>query len=224
MARCRRCFPSSPILALTGGPPKTSARRRPLRSSPASSASTPSTSVAISAIRATSARLRRVSTPIRWPIRTASCISPAARRCTKRRFLSAASALAATASIKTMSLRRAGRSATPRRKDYEWIKSSTATSACHSRSSTAIRRANMRRLCFSIMLLLALVMLKHNLRADEPFYLGQRAIDDLPALTDDELGSDQQRALLAALGGDPYGYRGGDHAQAGCAMLIRSRA
>ncbi|MBW8884561.1 MAG: hypothetical protein JF612_07250, partial [Planctomycetia bacterium] len=55
-------------------------------------------------------------------------------------------------------------------------------------------------------------MLKHNLRADEPFYLGQRAIDDLPALTDDELGSDQQRALLAALGGDPYGYRGGDHA------------
>jgi hypothetical protein len=67
-------------------------------------------------------------------------------------------------------------------------------------------------------------MLKHNLRADEPFYLGHRAIDDLPQLTDDELGSAQQQALLQALNGDPYGHRAGDQAQAGCAMLIRSHA
>jgi len=67
-------------------------------------------------------------------------------------------------------------------------------------------------------------VLKHNLRADEPFFLGGRAIDDLPPLTDEELGSAQQQALLAALGGDAYGYRAGDHSQAGCAMLIRRRA
>ena len=82
----------------------------------------------------------------------------------------------------------------------------------------------MRRLCFSITVLLAVVMLKHNLRADEPFYLGQRAIDDLPPLTDDELGSAQQQALLQALNGDAYGHRGADHAQAGCAMTIRRHA
>jgi len=29
-------------------------------------------------------------------------------------------------------------------------------------------------------------MLNHNLRADEPFYLGHRAIDDLPSLTEEE--------------------------------------
>jgi hypothetical protein len=82
----------------------------------------------------------------------------------------------------------------------------------------------MRRLCFSITLVLAVVMLNHNLRADEPFYLGHRAIDDLPSLTEEEQGTNQQRALLAALGGDPYGYRGADHAQAGCAMTIRKHA
>jgi len=79
----------------------------------------------------------------------------------------------------------------------------------------------MRGLCISISLLLTVVMLKPNLQADEPFYLGQRAIDDLPPLTGGELGSAQQQALLQALNGDAYGHRSGDHAQAGCAMLIR---
>jgi hypothetical protein len=84
------------------------------------------------------------------------------------------------------------------------------------------------RLCFSIMLLVATVMLKHNLRVaradDPPFHLGGRAIDDLPQLTDEELGSAQQQALLEALNGDAYGHRAGDQARAGCAMLVRSRA
>ena len=56
---------------------------------------------------------------------------------------------------------------------------------------------------------------------DPPFYLGHRAIDDLPPLTDAELGSAQQQALLQALNGDPYRHRGCEHAQAGCAMQIR---
>ena len=81
----------------------------------------------------------------------------------------------------------------------------------------------MRRLCFSITILAVLVMLKHNLRA-EPFHLGGRAMDDLPQLTDDELGSTQQQALLEALNGDPYGHRAADHARAGCAMGIRRLA
>jgi hypothetical protein len=59
---------------------------------------------------------------------------------------------------------------------------------------------------------------------DPPFYLGGRAIDDLPALTDEELASSQQQGLLAALNGDAYGPRAADHEQAGCAMLIRSQA
>jgi hypothetical protein len=84
----------------------------------------------------------------------------------------------------------------------------------------------MRRLCFSITLLVVLVMLKHSLRAadEPPFYLGGRAIDDLPQLTDEELGTQQQQALLQALGGDAYGHRSCDHERAGCAMLIRDRA
>jgi len=57
--------------------------------------------------------------------------------------------------------------------------------------------------------------------ADEPFYLGQRTSDDLPPLTDEELGSAKQQGLLQALAGDPYGHRGGDHARAGCAMNVR---
>ena len=56
---------------------------------------------------------------------------------------------------------------------------------------------------------------------EEPFYLGQRTSDDLPALTDDELGSAKQQSLLQALAGDPYGHRGGDHERAGCAMNVR---
>jgi hypothetical protein len=83
----------------------------------------------------------------------------------------------------------------------------------------------MRTLCFSIALLITLVMLKHNVRAEEPpFYLGGRASDDLPPLSDEELGTAQQQALLAALGGDAYGHRADDHERAGCAMLIRPRA
>src|SRR5947208_9113326 len=73
--------------------------------------------------------------------------------------------------------------------------------------------------------IVALAVMSNSLVADEPpFHLGGRAIDDLPQLTDDELGSAQQQALLQALNGDAYGHRGGDHAQAGCAMLIRPHA
>lgn len=50
------------------------------------------------------------------------------------------------------------------------------------------------------------------------------ADDALPALTDEELATPQQQALLQALGGDPYGHRATDHARAGCAMNVRSRA
>ena len=50
------------------------------------------------------------------------------------------------------------------------------------------------------------------------------ADDRLPTLTDEELTTPQQQALLQALGGDPYGHRAADHAQAGCAMNIRPRA
>lgn len=83
----------------------------------------------------------------------------------------------------------------------------------------------MLRVCISIMILAALVLPKDNLRAEEPpFYLGGRASDDLPPLTDEELGSPRQQALLQALGGDPYGHRAAAHAQAGCAMNVRSRA
>jgi hypothetical protein len=53
---------------------------------------------------------------------------------------------------------------------------------------------------------------------EPPFYLGGRAIDDLPALSEEELSSRQQQALLMALSGDPYGHRAADHARAGCAM------
>ena len=82
------------------------------------------------------------------------------------------------------------------------------------------------RLCFSITLVALAVMLKHNLRADDqpPFYLGGRANDDLPALTDDELGAPQQQALLTTLAGDPYGHRECDHWRAGYAMDIRRHA
>jgi hypothetical protein len=62
-------------------------------------------------------------------------------------------------------------------------------------------------------------------RADDPpFYLGGRAIDELPPLTDEELGTRQQQALLESLGGDAYAHRAADHERAGCAMLVRQRA
>ena len=72
----------------------------------------------------------------------------------------------------------------------------------------------MRKLCFSITLLAALVMLQHHLRA----------ADELPVLSDEELGTPQQQALLMALAGDPYAHRGADHCRAGCAMQIRPHA
>ena len=83
----------------------------------------------------------------------------------------------------------------------------------------------MRRLCFSLTLVALAVMLKHNLQAQDqpPFYLGGRASDDLPALSDEELGTPQQQALLTALAGDPYGHRECDHWRAGYAMDIRRR-
>src|SRR5437763_9349220 len=77
----------------------------------------------------------------------------------------------------------------------------------------------MGRIAITIVLFAALSA--NHLKADEPFYLGHRASDDLPPLTDEELGSAQQQALLQALAGDPYGHRGGDHARAGCAMNVR---
>ena len=72
----------------------------------------------------------------------------------------------------------------------------------------------------------AAVVLGQVLAAQEraPFHLGHRAIDDLPQLSDDELGTEQQQAMLDALYGDPYGRRGADHERAGCAMAIRKRA
>jgi hypothetical protein len=79
---------------------------------------------------------------------------------------------------------------------------------------------------FGIAMLAAMAIVSFAVRADEPppFHLGGRTLDDLPPLTDDELGSAQQQALLAALGGDAYGHRAADHERAGCAMLIRRRA
>jgi hypothetical protein len=59
---------------------------------------------------------------------------------------------------------------------------------------------------------------------EPPFYLGGRTIDDLAQLTDEELGTPQQLALLHALAGDPIGQRATDHERAGCAMLVRKRA
>ncbi len=59
---------------------------------------------------------------------------------------------------------------------------------------------------------LVVAMLAHELQAEEP------------PLSDAELGTAQQQALLLALAGDPYGHRGADHCRAGCAMLVRPPA
>ena len=75
-----------------------------------------------------------------------------------------------------------------------------------------------------IVVLVALCGIARATAQEPPFHLGGRAIDDLPPLTDDELGTPQQRALLEALGGDAYGHRHCDHKLAGCAMLVRDRA
>jgi hypothetical protein len=50
------------------------------------------------------------------------------------------------------------------------------------------------------------------------------SVESSAALTDEELGTPQQQALLMALAGVPYGHRAADHARAGCAMLIRPHA
>jgi hypothetical protein len=43
-----------------------------------------------------------------------------------------------------------------------------------------------------------------------PLRLGHRETNDLPTLTDEELGTAQQQSLLTALAGDPYGHRAAD--------------
>src|SRR5262245_33238849 len=48
--------------------------------------------------------------------------------------------------------------------------------------------------------------------------------DELPPLTDEELGTQQQQALLLALAGDPYGVRVADHCRAGWPLLVRPHA
>jgi hypothetical protein len=48
--------------------------------------------------------------------------------------------------------------------------------------------------------------------------------DEPPALTDEELATPQQQALLMALGGDAYGHRAADHCRAGHAFFIRPGA
>jgi len=84
----------------------------------------------------------------------------------------------------------------------------------------------MRTVALVIAMFVALVVLTHSGRAQEraPFHLGHRAMDDLPQLSDDELGTAQQQALLNAMYGDYYTYRASDHACAGCAGLIRKYA
>jgi len=66
-------------------------------------------------------------------------------------------------------------------------------------------------------MLITVVMLKHNVQA-------LCADDALPPLTDEELSTSQQQALLQALSGDPYGHRAADHVRAGCPMNIRPRS
>jgi hypothetical protein len=70
------------------------------------------------------------------------------------------------------------------------------------------------KLCFCMALFIALGLPNHNLRAE----------DALPDLTEEELATLQQQALLQALGGDPYSHRAAAHARAGCAMNIRPHA
>jgi hypothetical protein len=76
---------------------------------------------------------------------------------------------------------------------------------------------------FQLALLVAAVAISSNAE-EPPFYLGGRAPDDLPQLSDDELGTKQQQALLEALNGDAYGHRAADQERAGCAMGIRRLA
>jgi hypothetical protein len=50
------------------------------------------------------------------------------------------------------------------------------------------------------------------------------AAGEVPPLTDEELATPQQQALLMALGGDPYSHRAADHCRAGHAFFIRPGA
>lgn len=52
----------------------------------------------------------------------------------------------------------------------------------------------------------------------------QSAAAEEPPLTDDELGTSQQQALLHALASNPFGHRAAGHCRAGYAMLIRPHA
>src|SRR5262245_61641894 len=67
--------------------------------------------------------------------------------------------------------------------------------------------------CIGMTALLMLVMQCHAWSAD-----------DTPQLTDDELGTSQQQALLMALAGDPIGHRAADHCRAGWPLLVRPHA
>ena len=67
-----------------------------------------------------------------------------------------------------------------------------------------------RPIAFSIVLLVTCGLLPQPLHSQ-----------DLPALTEEELGTAQQQALLMALAGEAYNHRAADKCQAGCAMLIR---
>jgi len=98
----------------------------------------------------------------------------------------------------------------------------------------------MKWLGLSAMAVAVIMMLNDGVRADEPpvptavvahlddelspFRLGHRAANDLPPLTDEELGTAQQQSLLTALAGDPYAHRAADQACAGYSMLVRPHA
>jgi len=74
---------------------------------------------------------------------------------------------------------------------------------------------------FILAVLIAVFAAGHTGADDPPFHLGQRTGDDLPVLTDVEMGTQRQQALLQAIGGDPYGHRDGDFGRAGCPMNVR---
>jgi len=76
----------------------------------------------------------------------------------------------------------------------------------------------------AVVLVSALLFTRSVVSQDAAPFLGHRASDDLPPLTDEELGSIQQQALLEALAGDPIGHRAADDQRAGCPTLIRPRA
>lgn len=64
----------------------------------------------------------------------------------------------------------------------------------------------------------------HVQSVPEPFRLGHRTQAELPPLTDEELSTPQQQALIQALAGDPLGNRACDHCCRGNPTLILLRA